>query len=460
VSRKIAILVVLLLASGCSSGIAQMSSPETTASPESPNILFVLTDDQDPATLAHMPNVKALLRDNGRTFTNTVNTNPLCCPSRATMQRGQYSHNTGVLTNGEGYAGFERMGLHNSTMATWVDSAGYRTGAFGRFMNGYAGQQIPGWDELDLLRTAPVSESARQDLASAEKGLTFLEEATASEEPFMAFVGFWAPHAPYVHPKGLDDEFTGVKAPRMGGALNEEDVSDKPAYVRRQPRMTANQLHANDEHYRDALRSLQPVDDFVGEAVETLRRTGELDNTYVFFYTDNGIHTGYHRLPLGKRSPYDPDVGFPLMVRGPGVPAGSQTQRLVGNHDLAPTMAELAGAQVPDFVDGRSLLPLLSEQSEAWRSAILSENYPDPGETWKEDRRIIPRWRAVRTERYAYIEYATGERELYNLKRDPNQLNNLMRAGNPKPALMARLSGLLDRLKRCSGDSCRSAENS
>jgi arylsulfatase A-like enzyme len=106
--------------------------------------------------------------------------------------------------------------------------------------------------------------------------------------------------------------------------------------------------------YRNGLRSLMRVDRFIGDAFDLLRRKGEMDNTYFVFYTDNGAHFGQHRFEHGKLQPYEEDVNFPLYVRGPGIPRGVVKPELVGNHDIAPTLADMAGADVPNFVDGRS----------------------------------------------------------------------------------------------------------
>jgi N-acetylglucosamine-6-sulfatase len=154
------------------------------------------------------------------------------------------------------------------------------------------------------------------------------------------------------HPSAYDSMFEGVRAPRKGGAFNEHDVSDKPSYIQRLAKRDADNV---DERYRDALRSLVDVDKFVGDAVAKLEAAGELDDTYIFFFTDNGSHDGYHRMGYGKRTPYEEDIRFPLVIRGPGEDVGA-TQKLVTNTDLAPTIAELARTQANQ--DGRSLTPL------------------------------------------------------------------------------------------------------
>ena len=247
-------------------------------------------------------------------------------------------------------------------------------------------------------------ERRRTDLAVSENALTLLENRAPEDAPFFAFVSFLAP---YDHATWTDGLYGDVKAPRTPD-LNEADVSDKPEWIRDLPRLDAEGVADVDEQYRDALRSLVTVDRFVARAVDLLAAKGELDNTYVFFYTDNGAHTGLRRMPYGKRTAYQSDIGFPMIVRGPGIGSNTKTRRLVGNQDIAPTLADLAGLRVPAFVDGRSIRPVLEGAPTEWRSAILSEGIDRDGDPSY----LPPTWHAVRTERYSYVEYATGERAL------------------------------------------------
>ena len=159
-------------------------------------------------------------------------------------------------------------------------------------------------------------------------------------------------------------------------SFDEADVSDKPAWVRSFPELSPNQIALIDERYRRRLRSLLAVDEMVASLVQTLEETGTLDNTYIVFSSDNGYHLGEHRLPVGKSTPYDESVRVPLIVRGPGVPAGVNVDQIALNTDLAPTFAELAGATPADFVDGRSIMPLMGGQvATDWRHGFLIEHF-------------------------------------------------------------------------------------
>jgi arylsulfatase A-like enzyme len=227
--------------------------------------------------------------------------------------------------------------------------------------------------------------------------------------------------------------------------------------------------------YRDRLRSMLAVDEMVGRLMDALEESGELDDTYVFFTSDNGWHAGEHRLTTGKWTAYEEDIHVPLIVRGPGVPAGLTLPHLVLNNDLAPTFAGLAGVDPPGFVDGRSLEPLLRDDpppTEEWRTAFLVEAAtelgptavpPLSGDPLPENWRRLPReyWgrpglEAVRREDMLYVEYGDGGRELYDLGRDPHQLTNRYETADPE--LLQGLQGRLESLRTCSGSGCRAAE--
>jgi hypothetical protein len=195
------------------------------------------------------------------------------------------------------------------------------------------------------------------------------------------------------------------------------------------------------------------VEDLLRQTIATLRETGELGNTYIVFTSDNGYHLGNHRLGQGKWAPYEEDIGVPLMVRGPGVPAGAVRQQLVVNTDFAPTMADLAGAPTPNFVDGSSFAPLLTgSPPSSWREAFLEEGWLDTSSGAVQ----VPTHKSVHTAKYMFTEYDTGEYELYDLALDPYQLQSKPQAGNEQ--LYSQLQARLDSLRDCSGDACRRAE--
>ena len=465
-----AAVVGVLLAGGAA--LLSLGSEEASAqAAQRPNVVFVLTDDQMPGTEKKM---NALQRDvvrEGVKFTNMTSTFPLCCPGRATLLRGQYAHNTQIYGNSPpagGWRKFEARGLHRSTFATWLDERGYQTGHFGKVMNNYRERGVPpGWDRwyawngVDMGWTS-VNDQGKQkpldrqeaDSLVAKEALGFLDSRlTGPSGPVLAYVNFGAMHQPFAHAKVDEKKFSGANVPRSP-AFNEKNVGDKPDYVRRLPRLSKKKISRLDQDYRNGLRSLMRVDRFVADATDLLRRRGELSNTYFVFYTDNGAHFGQHRFEHGKLQPYEEDVNFPLIVRGPGIPHGEVSTELVGNHDVAPTIADMAGADAPAFVDGRSFLGLAQNPTAApWtRTAILGEreNNGTPPNRWdmlrmKDDEGVK-----------VYTRHQTGrvDKEYYDLARDPNQLHNALGPADktypaPDPATRAHYEKRLDDLYRC-----------
>lgn len=513
--RKVTAAVValgLIVSLSCSLGPMRSSA----AQPSQPNIIFILTDDLDAQSMDYMPKLKSLLVDQGLMLVNFFTSFPLCCPSRATILRGQYAHNTQILGNllpSGGYEKFHALGAENSTVATWLQSAGYRTMYVGKYLNGYPGSVArtfvpPGWSEWysavqgnaygqynyllnengKLVAYGNKPEDYGTDVY-ARKTVDFIQRTAG--RPFFVHLSVYAPHGPATAAPRHQNMFPNAQAPRTPN-FNEADVSDKPNYIKNRPLLTAREIAQIDAEHRKRLQSLQAVDDAIEAIINALQATGQLEKTYIFFTSDNGFHLGNHRLLAGKIAPYEEDIRVGLLVRGPGIPAGRRLEYLTGNLDLAPTWAELAGAQAPDFVDGRSLVALWSNTPpslERWRQALLLENsemerlgehlftltlHPLPvrerdgvrvdplllepddlDDLLQPEQRAqaVPPYRGLRTQRYLYVEYATGERELYDFQRDPYQLENIVSTADA--ALLQDLSAQLAKLKVCAGASCR-----
>jgi N-acetylglucosamine-6-sulfatase len=460
-----ALLLVMAVAVAVSLPIGCGAVPAQEA--EKPNIILILTDDQESGSLAHMPRVKAELIEQGTTFKNGFVTDPLCCPSRASILRGQYVHNHGVKGNVEPSAhdAFRDLGRENSTIATWLqDEGGYRTALIGKYMNAYDQLYVPpGWDywfaghgsgkyryfNNNGTRVDYPNESPSTDIL-AERLFAYLDGTEGDPRPFFLYLATHDPHMSATPPARYAGTFADESLPKPP-SFNERDVSDKPAWVRNRSLLSEAKIANMRDHYRKRLESLQAVDEMVGELVEKLTAQGKLENTYIFYTSDNGYHMGQHRLPSGKTTPYEEDIKVPYVVRGPGVPAGRTLGHMVLNNDLAPTFAELGGVPAPSFVDGRSLLPLLSVTPPApsdWRGSFLVENYATQHKGLD--------YRAVRTRGRVFVRYASGERELYNLRKDPYQLAN--RQDSAGSTLLSELNSKLDALKACAGDSCRTAE--
>jgi N-acetylglucosamine-6-sulfatase len=456
--------VVLLVTLGTGEGLFRENQGADAQTAERPNFVVVMTDDLDERSLEQLGGIKTLMGSNGVTFKNSFVTYALCCPSRASFFRGQYPHNHGITSDDAklGAPRFRQLGRDQSTIATWLKSAGYRTKYLGKYLNGYSGSYVPpGWDEWSAFVNCAcdnvVYESGQNvQLVGnstdvfANKASDFIRRSSTNPEPFFVMVGTRAPHRP---PEIADrhlSSFANAQLPKPPN-FDEEDVSDKPAWVRSYPRLTQEKINKEQNLYRQRLRSMLPVEDLLRQVIATLEQSGELNNTYIFFTSDNGFHQGQHRLVGGdKKTPYEEDIGVPLMVRGPGIPANAVREELVINNDLAPTIAELAGASTPAFVDGSSFAPLLSSSPPStWRSAFLEEGWPAGGTT-------VPTNKGVRTQGHMYVEYDTGERELYDLRADPYQLQSKPRTGNEQ--LYSTLGSRLNALRACSGEACRSAE--
>ncbi len=487
--------------------------------PGRPNVLFVLTDDLARDDLQVMPNTRRLIAGRGATFENYFVSSSACCPSRVTMLRGQYAHNTKVKSNGGTNGGFEtayRRHLERVTIATRLQHVGYRTGLFGKYLNGYPGTAgdtyvPPGWNdwaspvagdpygefnytlnENGALHTYGADRASYGTDVYVGLAAQFIEQSASEHKPFFAYLSVYAPHEPATPAPEDTGLFVGLQAPRTPG-FDQPDVAAMPSFIQALPALSDAQIAGVDQLYRKRLQSLQAVDRGVATLVDTLRRTGQLKRTYIVFTSDNGFHLGQHRLPAGKLLAYDTDTHVPLLVRGPGVTPGTNVRALAGNIDLAPTFAAIADTRAPAFTDGRSLLGLLHKKPRAstpWRDAYLLEFWrvtgaassspgptaatPTPLEPSDADEggtligqvsdknalngiAHIPKYSALRTRRHLYVEYATGERELYDTRIDPDEIHNVH--GND-PHLEHELARQLAHLRRCHANSCRSADRS
>lgn len=454
-------LLVVIPGEGASPALAQQQ--------QRPNIVFIMTDDQDAASVARMPNVQRLIAQQGTTFGNSFASTPQCCPSRASFLTGKYTHNHKVFTNlppDGGYEEASEIGLEKSTIATWLDRSGYATAYMGKYLNQYFGPEVPpGWDkwygytrgmsnangyfvnENGTERWVPRAEQADPDYLAA-KAETFIKGRRADGPPFFMVMAPFTPHNPYFHAPRHAAFYPNLKVPRTPD-FNEADFSDKPAKLARKPSLTEEQVAGLDEKYRDRMRGLRGVDEMVDRTVRALGRGGHLRDTYIVYVSDNGYLVGGHRWE-GKDLPYEGAIRVPFMVRGPGVPAGARKTQMVANVDWAPTIADWAGVEPAHTVDGRSVDPLFSGDPE-WRKRLLIEYYTTDPDGYRSD------FKGLRTaDGKSYTEYPSGEREFYDLSKDPYQLENA--SSTMDPALQADLAAKLAVLKECAGQACRDAE--
>ncbi|WP_157108543.1 sulfatase family protein [Aldersonia kunmingensis] len=497
----IAAAAALLAVTGCVS----LASAAPDPGEGRPNVVMILTDDLDvtatPVWQA-MPRTAALIRDRGVEFTEGFAPMPICCAARASILTGEYGHNTGVLTNGGEVGGFEafrKNGNESHTIATTLQNAGYRTGMAGKYLNGLENDPThipPGWDEWNggvdnflyagynytlnengnLVKYGVAPTDYATDVIRA-KSERFITDASASGKPFFWYATSTAPHFPLPPAPRHMAETRPTAAPRSPN-YQEVDVSDKPTWLVDTAGVRAATITVtNDIDYTNRLGSLKALDEMVAGIVGTLARTGELDNTYLIFTSDNGYSLGAHRLTQ-KMAPYEESIRVPLVITGPGIQPG-RSDAMALSIDLAPTIYDWVGIPIPDRVDGRTLTPVLAGDNTGWRTdfaaeyggegaagrnGVLQEMVPGT-ETPAIFAFDMPSYSAVRNERYLYVRWYERERpleqreyELYDLAADRYQLTNLISTPEGRAAnagVVAELDARLRQLVGCAGDSCR-----
>ena len=483
-------LVACTPAGGHPAAAPSDSAPPASAGapgPDRPNIVFVLTDDLSTNLVPYMPNVLALQKD-GTTFSNFTVTDSLCCPSRASLLTGRFPHNTGIIKNhgkNGGFRLFHARGEEESTFATDVRAAGYRTAFLGKYLNEYQpGHKLgtgrpyvpPGWDEWyaggdayrnfnyalnenhQVVRYGDSPADYLTDVVAAKAG-SFIAASAAARTPFLVEVSTYAPHSPFTPAPRDAASFPGLTAPRTSAF--DKAPTAAPAWLAGHAPLNARKKTAINVAFRKRVQAVQAVDRMIGTLRETLRTAGVADRTIVVFNSDNGFHLGEHRLSEGKQTAFETDITVPLIVAGPGVRAGQVATGMVQNIDLRPTFAELAGAPVPADVDGQSIVPLLAgaagtgERELALVEHLDSTNDPADPDFGEVHGDLPPTYQALRAAGYKYVEYVDGSREYYDLTRDPNELHNTV-ATLPK-ARLAALHASLQAMKACRGQACRTA---
>ena len=405
------IAIAVLLLSGCGGGEGGGGRP---------NILLIITDDQRYGTIGeYMPETQARIFDQGVTFDRAFATTPLCCPSRASILTGMYAHKTGVHNNPDP--------LTETTLFERLHESGYYTGLVGKYLNSWNMNQVrPEFDSW--VATQPGSSEYYNPnindngtpkeppyyITEVERNyaLTFLDDAAKQDKPFAMMLAFAAPHEPAV-PRIGDEVLYVDEPPYRPESYNEEDISDKPAWLQKHEPLNERAQRNIDNLRLHQLQSLKHVDRTIAAVMDKLEAQGELDNTLVIFLSDNGLFWGEHRL-TGKVYAYEEAIHVPMAIRYPKLASeGRIEDSIVANIDLAPTIYELAGIETPANVDGLSLVPLL-EGGTIDRADILIEGWPGEGH-----------FAGLRTERYIYIETYRDIPELYDLQDDPAQMTNL-----------------------------------
>ena len=480
VSVAVAVAVLAVLAAVMAPGAP---APPAAAAPARPNIVFVLTDDLAPnlVTAQFMPHLVAL-EHQGATFTDYFVSDSLCCPSRASIFTGWFPHDTRVYNNvgpNGGDKAFNAHGDQYSTIATDLAAAGYKTAMMGKYLNRYhmSTPTPPGWSSWDvadwgypefnytLKQQGAVVHYGGPDQKGKDNYLTdvlsrladgFVSTTASAHKPFFLEVATFAPHAPYTPAPKYASLYPGLQYPKTPayGVAN----TSPPDWLRGLPPIGPKAQAAIAAAFRLRAQSVKSVDDLIANLVSTLRRTGEWSNTYLVFSSDNGLHMGEHDMMPGKLTAFDTDTHVPLIVVGPGVPAGAHIAPFAENVDLRPTFDALAGTRPSQAVDGRSLTPLLlarrgTPPPAGWRQGVLVEHMgpvespvdePDYPAT---DSGNPPSYVALRTVRSLYVKYTGGGYEYYDLAKDPYELHNVY--AGLAPGVKAGLRAEVARLEAC-----------
>ncbi|WP_210440891.1 sulfatase-like hydrolase/transferase [Nocardioides xinjiangensis] len=450
--------------------VGPVSLAQGTQSPapgvDRPNLVFVLTDDMRDDDLDHMPITRRLLADQGMELTDAISPHPLCCPARAQLATGQYAQNNGVQHNRGVHGGFEALDPAQEASTWWRDE-GYRTALVGKFLNGYGPHDVrpAGWSRWDALTEGvydyvnfSMTGDGRPEHHTGSHVTRVIEDHTneavrdfaRSGDPFVVYAWHLAPHY-RITPQGgrglppampqdedlfVDQRPSSFDAP----AFDEADVSDQPAYLRRLSPVSRAAVRAENTA---RLQSLQAVDRAVGSLVATLSQEGVLDETYVVFSSDNGYSLGEHRF-VGKDVLTDEALQVPLLVRGPGIAAGTTSDLPVTLVDLPATFAGLTGVTPQWQVDGTSLAPTLLGDEQAFRDTTLIQTGRTLGDGWSH--------RGVRTERYLYGTDGV-DAFLYDRLLDPDEMVN--RVDDPAyAAVVAALELRRRELVTCAGWTC------
>jgi N-acetylglucosamine-6-sulfatase len=465
--RPLALLVLLLLTALAGSATVVVTERPAAAAVAvaRPNIVLITADDMRLDDLRWMPQTKQLIRAAGATVPTFISNHPMCCPARAEILSGRYGHNSGVRHNVGPYGGYSSWRTPGQHLGRWLKDAGYRTAIVGKFLNGWerAPHTPPGWNRFNPTvkgiykpfdirmwhHGKPRSYSGTHTSDLMGRFTTdYIRSFAKSGAPFFIWCSQVSPHDMLVNGKFVPPVpalrhrtlYQDVLPPSLSDpAFNEDDVSDKPPSVRasaKKSRQAMITLH------RARIRSLRSVDDQVKAVVDTLRQVGQLNRTFIFFLSDNGYLIGEHRL-VGKNRPYEQALRVPLVVRGPGIPAGAVRPAVYSMVDLAPTFLQIAQAKAPLTLDGRSMLATLRGGTAGYGDYLIQGG--ESTQPWW--------WRGVRSPGFVYARYTSGFEELYDRKQDPHQLRNA--AKDPAYAdALTRHRQRFDELRDCTGATC------
>ena len=433
--------------------LGSLAATAASAADPRPNTLFILIDDlrfNALGCLGHLwietPNIDRLAKE-GAILSNAFVTIPLCSPSRACFLTGRWAHAHGIIDNTNRSEASHKL----VTYPMHQQKAGYETAYIGKWHMGNDDSPRPGFDHWVSFPgqgqyfDPPINVNGQAEKKSGlitdilnEHAVTFLKRPRT--KPFSLYLAHKAVHGPFTPPERHKDLYAGKPIPRHPNV--NDDRSGKPILTRavetNKKNPTAGQ-GPNDETVRNQMRLLKAVDEGLGEILKTLAETRQLDRTLIIFTSDNGYFHGDHGLG-DKRAAYEESLRIPMLVRyPPWIKAGTRIPAMVLSNDLAPTMLEVAGLKPTPEMKGKSLVPLLRGKTKSLRADFYAEYHAEAQFP------RIPTWRAVRSERWKYIDYPENAawNELYDLERDPYEMKNLIAdAKAPLAQLKARLEAL------------------
>lgn len=417
------------------------------------DVLLVLLDDMRADQLSYLPLTMAVLAPQSVTFTNAYTPEPDCCPARASLLTGRYSHNTGVWRS-YGSNGGAPYFNPQATIATTLRDAGWQTGLWGKYLNVYyqlAPAVQPGWSEWNAMMsdedqywTFTLSQNGTTSAFNGTYSPTYLADRAAAwissrptTQPLFVYYAPFSPHTgigPVLAKPALADVGLYANDPLVvAPSFNQVDAG-KPAWLRARPPVDSAHQQAIRRSQQETLRS---VDREIVKLLNAVQAAGRLDSTLVILASDNGLMHGEHRIEH-KFVPYEEAVHVPLVIRYPGIP-GRTSSHLVSLVDLAPTIAAWTGTSMSLAPNGADLTPILLSPVAPWRTDLLMEMLAVNVDA-------SPGWRAIRSGSWKYAEWMTGEKELYDLATDPYELTN--RVQDPQlAALVAQLAARLATLK-------------
>jgi len=431
------------------------------------NVIFILSDDHRYDFMSFMgkpsfletPNMDRLAHE-GAHLQNTFVSTSLCSPSRASILTGQYAHNHGVVDN------ITSVPKGTIFFPQYLQEIGYKTAFTGKWHMGWGSDEPrPGFDHWVSFRGQGVyydptlnidgkkvkREGYITDLLT-DYAIDWLKQDRS--KPFFLYLSHKAVHSLFKPARRHLNKYANVKLEYPKSMANtEENYKGKPAWVKAQ-RDTYHGLDFLyygavdfDTFYRRYCETLLGIDESIGRVLDYLDESGLAESTLVFYMSDNGFSFGEYGI-IDKRHMYEGSIRVPLLAYCPEIiKPGTKVSQMVQNIDIAPTILDVAGLETPDYMDGRSFLPLLKCKEIPWRNVILYEYY------WERNFPYTPTVHGIRTDRYKYIHYhgIWDTDEFYDLQNDPDEMHNLIESPEHKELVKEMNKRLFDMLEETGG---------